>query len=98
MGKLDTKYSHAAPYIREQILNHAGLKLSASTQRKQQYHLGVMYGLTSALEIMQRADDTTSEPGYPEFHGDKRAIDEVKRWLGGDDRWRELGFEEEQAA
>jgi hypothetical protein len=94
---LKVTYSHAAPFIRQQVLAHADLKLSASTQRERRYEVGVMYGLTSALQIMMQAEDTKElvVPGRPKFRGSKRAIDEVKRYLGGEQEWAKLGFDQE---
>ncbi len=100
MGGVTIHTSHAAPFIRDQILTHAGLKLSARTQKDQRYHVGVMFGLTSALQIMMRSDDTKdlAIPGRPKFHGDPKAITEVKRYLGSEEEWVRLGFEEEDDA
>ena len=41
MPGLTTTYSHAAPYIREQLLNAASLKLSQSTQRERKFYTGM---------------------------------------------------------
>lgn len=98
--KVKTAYSRAAPFIREQIINTAGLKLSANTQKKHAEYVGQMFGLTQALQIMMTAEDTKSLciPGRPKFRGDPRAIDEVKRYLGSNHEWVRLGFDEEEAA
>jgi hypothetical protein len=93
MGNLTRTYSHAAPYIREQILNTAGLKLSAKLKRDQARWSGQLHGLIQALEIMLRSDDTKDSPvGNPEFRGDKRAYAEVERYVGGPKEMAKLGF------
>jgi hypothetical protein len=94
---ITTTYSHAAPYIREQLLNAASLKLSQSTQRERRFYMGMMQGLVHALKILMSSPEGQDSPkGYPEFHGARGAYAEVERFVGGEHEMRELGFIEEE--
>ena len=97
MGKLTKSYSHAAPYIREQILNATSLKLTASTQRDKRSYSFEAHGLIKALDILLRSPEGEDSPaGYPEYHGFNEAavLAEIERYVGGEDRMLELGFKE----
>jgi len=96
MPGLTITYSHAAPYIRHQMLNAASSKLATKTQRDKRYYTGVMHGLTLALGILLKSPEGQDSPkGYPEFHGATGAYDEIARFVGGEHEMRELGFIEE---
>lgn len=96
MGKLTVSYSHAAPYIREQILNAVRQRLNAKTLREQRYHVGVVYGLTSALEIMYRSDDLKDNipDGWAPYRAgqDHAVLEWLANYMSGEDRLKELGF------
>ena len=90
---MHTRYSHAAPFIRQAILQSADLKLAARTQLKQREYSGQMFGLVRALEILLNAPEGASSPaGYPEFNGTPAALKEVERFLGGRHRLIDFGF------
>ena len=97
MSSLTTTYSHAAPYIRLQILNAVNTKMNAKTQRKQREYTGQMFGLTMALDILMHSPEGEDSPaGYPDYHGgnEKATLKEIERFLGGPERMFELGFYE----
>lgn len=95
MSRLATTYSHAAPYIRLRVLNAASLKLSAKTQRNQRQYSGQMFGLINALDILLNSPEGKDSPvGYADYneYNKKAVLAEVERYVGGEDRMRELGF------
>ena len=95
MGNLSTTYSHAAPYIRLQVLNAARQKLNAKTIRKQRECSGQMFGMIQSLDILLSSPEGKDSPiGYPDYHGgnEKAVLAEVERYVGGEHRMRDLGF------
>lgn len=96
MGKLVMTYSHAAPYIREHVLNAVRQRLNARTQRDQRYHTGVVYGLISALETMYRSDDLKDNipTGWAPYRAgqDHAVLEWLTQYLGSEERLKELGF------
>ena len=92
---LTVTYSSAAPYIREALLNAAGLKLHARTQRDRKEYVGEMMGLVRALKILLASPEGQESPvGFPEFHGAHGAYEEVERFVGGEHEMIALGFKE----
>lgn len=87
-------YSHAAPYIREAILNTMSLKLSANTKRDQYAYGFQLHGLIQALEILLASPEGKNSPtGQPDFWGHRGAYAEAERYVGGRERMLKLGFE-----
>lgn len=92
---IQVEYSHAAPYIREALMRAADGKLSQTTQRERARKDGEMLGLTKALNIMMRSNDTKdSEVGYPDYHGvnESKVLAEIERYVGGRHEMVKLGF------
>lgn len=94
---MSVHYTHAAPYIREQVLNACANKLSAKTQKKRAHYDGEMYGLIKALKIMSQSDDCQDMPvGFAKFTAGKfeTVFAEVERYVGGAHEMQALGFTE----
>jgi hypothetical protein len=90
-------YSHAAPYIREQILNATSRRLSATTQKSKREHTGEMTGLIKALKILLASPEGTDSPiGFPKFTAGNftTTFAEVERFVGGTHEMVALGFTE----
>jgi hypothetical protein len=88
-------YSHAAPFIRRQIVSALGSAAEANTVRAQLWEKHVAEGLIEALSIIVNSTSTKDEPhGVAEVNTlGERALTATKEFL--QDRWTTLGFDEE---
>jgi hypothetical protein len=97
---MTTTYTHAAPYIREQALNAAARRLTATTQKSKREHTGELMGLIKALKIMAASEDCQDMPiGFAEFTAGPftEVFAEVERFVGGAHEMQALGFTEGSA-
>ena len=88
-------YSHAAPFIRRQIVSSLGNAAEAGTIREQVRETQVAQGLIQALGIIANSTSTQTEPrGIAERDTlGERALTATREFLK--DRWTTLGFDEE---
>jgi hypothetical protein len=88
-------YEHAAPFIREQILNAGSRKLHATTQKARREHVGEMTGLIKALKILLSSPEGEDSPiGFPKFTAGNfgETFAEIERFVGGAQEMVALGF------
>lgn len=77
-------YEPPAPAIRRLLVDETTRALNATTQKDRRAHYAAMHAYARSLDILLRSDSGAEAgiaPGTGTT-GDKRALDEVQRFLG----------------
>ncbi len=85
--------SHAAPFIRYQLVHEVGQAVEAKTQKDRQAHYAAAQAYGKALGILADAVSTNEPDGIADVESiPKRYLAEAFRFLGGEAGWQSKGM------